>query len=232
MNYVGTELELFQHATNWKRYWTRHARPFVRGRVLDVGCGLGSNAGRLRTDQVTHYTFLEPDAGLLAQARLQTPDTDNAAFIHGDIGSVGGPFETILYTDVLEHIRDDRAELEHASTKLIAGGHLIVLAPAFPFLYSPFDRAIGHHRRYTRRMLEAIAPAGMRNVRFCYLDCAGCLLSLGNRLLTRSAAPTAGQIAFWDRCIVPLSTFADPLVGRSFGRSILMVWQKPDDHAT
>ena len=43
MNYVGTELELFQYAVHWKGYWSSNARPFVAGRVLNVGCGFGVN---------------------------------------------------------------------------------------------------------------------------------------------------------------------------------------------
>ncbi len=58
-------------------------------------------------------------------------------------------FDIIYYIDVLEHIEDDAAELRAASRLLARGGRLVVLAPAFPCLYSRFDRSIGHFRRYT-----------------------------------------------------------------------------------
>lgn len=233
MGYVGQELELFRKARNWKLYWTRRVGPHVSGRVLDVGCGLGANAELLWTSKVSHYTFLEPDADLLNEARNACPAgrSSGASFVHGDSTAVSGPYDTILYADVLEHIAADKQELSRAVALLAPGGQLIVLAPAFASLYSPFDRAIGHHRRYTRRTLAAIAPDTLRSVRSEYLDGLGCILSLGNRFISRREVPTEAQIAFWDRWIIPLSERIDLIIGRSFGRSVMMVWQKPHSHA-
>ena len=69
-------------------------------------------------------------------------------------------FDAVLYIDVLEHIEDDRGELERATRLLREGGYLIVLSPAHQWLFSPFDEAIGHFRRYDRRSLGALQPAG------------------------------------------------------------------------
>ena len=57
--------------------------------------------------------------------------------------------DTILYIDVMEHIAGDRQEMADAAARLRPGGHLIVLSPAHQWLFSPFDEAIGHYRRYT-----------------------------------------------------------------------------------
>ncbi len=138
-------------------------------------------------------------------------------------------FDTVLYIDVLEHIDDDRGELERASKLLRRGGHLLVLAPAHPFLFTPFDRAIGHFRRYTRRGLRTLTPAGLRLVRLAYLDSVGMLASLGNRLLLRSAEPSPRQIAFWDRVLVRISTVLDPILGYTVGKSVLAVWRKEEE---
>lgn len=230
MNYVGTELELFREAVRWKGYWSIVAKPFVRGSVLDVGCGLGVNADHLWNDQITAYTFLEPDAALLAQV----PENVKAAaavrheFIHGTTRDLEGrSFDTILYIDVLEHISDSKEELLRATELLSPGGHLIILVPAFQILFNPFDTAIGHHRRYDRTLLNAELPAGLVQIHMRYLDSAGFLLSLGNKLLLRKGSPTGGQIRFWDRTIVPISQVTDKLVGHQFGRSLLSISREP-----
>jgi 2-polyprenyl-3-methyl-5-hydroxy-6-metoxy-1,4-benzoquinol methylase len=57
-------------------------------------------------------------------------------------------FDTALYIDVLEHIRDDQTEVARVGRHLTPGGHLVVLAPAHQALYTLFDAAIGHFRRY------------------------------------------------------------------------------------
>ena len=50
--------------------------------------------------------------------------------------------------------------------------------------------------------------------------------SMGNRWVLGSAQPTRGQIAVWDRLMVRLSRWADPLLGYSLGKSVLAVWEK------
>jgi len=99
-----------------------------------------------------------------------------------------------------------------------------VLAPAHAFLYTPFDCAIGHFRRYTTGTLRAIAPAGLRERKLVYLDSFGALALLGNRLLLRSALPTERQILTWDRFLVPGSRWLDPLLRHKAGKSVLGVW--------
>src|SRR5262249_19702357 len=94
------------------------------------------------------------------------------------------------------------------------------------WLFTPFDAAIGHFRRYAKGTLRAAAPAGLPLVRLAYLDAAGMLASLGNRLVLRSAVPTPAQIAVWDRFLVPFSRWIDPMVGYSIGKSVLAVGTK------
>jgi SAM-dependent methyltransferase len=140
----------------------------------------------------------------------------------------GDRFDTILYMDVLEHIDDDRAELARAAEKLQEGGCLIVLAPAHLWLFTAFDEGIGHFRRYTKHTLKAVAPDGLALARLAYLDSIGMLASLGNKFVLKSAMPSPGQIAVWDRLMVPLSRLVDPFFGYSLGKSVLAVWRKPN----
>jgi SAM-dependent methyltransferase len=134
-------------------------------------------------------------------------------------------FDAILYMDVLEHIEADRAELAGAAGHLKPNGVLAILAPALPRLFTPFDAAIGHYRRYTRESLRSIAPRGLHETKCIYLDSAGFLASLGNKLFLRSPIPSKAQIRFWDRFMVPISEVADRALGYAFGRSILVIWR-------
>jgi protein-L-isoaspartate O-methyltransferase len=42
-SYIGSELELFAAATNWKAYFASVLAPFIGARVLEIGAGIGSN---------------------------------------------------------------------------------------------------------------------------------------------------------------------------------------------
>jgi hypothetical protein len=127
---------------------------------------------------------------------------------------------------VLEHIADDRAEMEKAASRVADGGCLIVLAPAHQFLFSPFDAAIGHHRRYGGAALQRLAPPECRLVFSRMIDSAGFFASLANRLLLRSANPTPAQVQIWDRALVPISRELDGYLGYRFGKSILAMWRR------
>jgi SAM-dependent methyltransferase len=229
--YPGSELSLFARATNWKGYVARHLRPYVSGRVLDVGAGIGGNIQTLFSQAVQEWVALEPDPSLAASISAGVESgtfPDLCRVVNGTIETipVGAGFDTILYMDVLEHIADDRSEVRQAALRLAPAGRLAVLAPAHPFLFSPFDAAIGHHRRYTAATLRALTPPGLR-LQICQtLDSIGFFASLANRLLLRSAHPTAAQIGFWDGVLVPLSRLVDPLTGFNVGKSVLVVWSR------
>jgi hypothetical protein len=101
-----------------------------------------------------------------------------------------------------------------------------VLAPAHQALYSPFDQALGHYRRYSRSSLLQAAPPSLELVSTYYLDAVGVLASTANRLLLRASEPTVGQIRFWDRVLIPLSRVIDPILGFRVGKSVVAIWSR------
>ena len=222
--YAGSELSIFEKAIHWKRYWSSLVAPYIRGDVLEVGAGIGANTQTLVRFPHETYTSLEPDARLAAQIQITGPRHRKMA---GTLRDVAQLFDTILYIDVLEHIEDDRAEMEVAAAHLKPGGHVVVLSPAHASLYTPFDKAIGHFRRYSKKSLAAAASqTELRPVKLLYLDSVGMLASGANRLLLSQAMPTERQILTWDRLMVPVSRVLDPLLGYTVGKSILGVWKR------
>lgn len=230
--YIGSELELFAAAVNWKKYLKAELSPYLGESVLEAGAGLGGTTTFLCDVAARRWLCLEPDTAMAAEliskiGRGTLPGTCET--VNGTIAdlSAGDFFDTILYIDVLEHIRDDSGELRRAAARLRPAGRLIVLSPAHQGLFSEFDRKIGHFRRYSKDSLQALKPEGLRTLRLDYLDSAGLLASWANRLLLRQAMPTPAQVAVWDRLLVPASRLLDPLLGRRLGKSVLAVWEKP-----
>jgi SAM-dependent methyltransferase len=218
--YVGSELTLFERARNWKQYWRAQIAPFIKGDVLEVGAGIGANTRLLTELPHKSWTCLEPDASLAKEITKQK-------VIVGTLAEVANSFDTIVYIDVLEHIQDDAIEMSRAARHLKPGGHLIVLSPAHQFLFAPFDKAVGHFRRYSKDSLrEAAAQAPLREIKMTYLDSVGLLASCANRLLLKQSMPTEGQILTWDRLMIPASRVLDPITGGCVGKSIIGVWTR------
>lgn len=230
--YVGEELDLFQHAVNWKAYFHSRLAPHIRGEVLELGAGIGGTTRTLCDGNQASWLCAEPDGGMaerLRAAAREDPFPVEPEVLTGGVADLepGRLFDSVLYIDVLEHIEDDRGELERVKLHLKPGGKLIVLSPAFQFLFSPFDAAVGHHRRYTARTLAAVMPSDLERVRLFYLDSVGMLTSLVNRFLLKQGTPGLDQIRLWDRVIVRVSRFVDPLTFYSFGRSVIGIYRRP-----
>jgi SAM-dependent methyltransferase len=229
--YVGSELDLFAAADTWKSYVRRQVEPYLGRKVLEVGAGHGGTTRVLCGGQAARWVCLEPDPALADRLSASIDAgvlPECCQTLVGTLGDIGEQdrFDTLLYMDVLEHLEDDHGELARAADVLRTGGHLVVLAPAHQWLFSPFDESIGHYRRYTKHTLRAAAPDGLTLVKLDYLDSVGLLASLGNRLVLRSSMPNPRQIAVWDRLMVPLSRLVDPSLGHTLGKSVLAVWVK------
>jgi hypothetical protein len=229
--YHGTELDLFSKALNWKRYWSSRLRPFIQGSVIEVGAALGNSTKYLCQNCQSRWLCLDPDPRFAAYLAKRIAQGDLPPCCEARCGTLADvtaeeTADAIVYIDVLEHIERDEDEMRMATAHLQPGGRIIVLSPAFNWLYSPFDKALGHHRRYAPKDARRLTIPQLELQQVFFLDSIGLIASLANRLLLRAAAPSARQIRFWDRVMVTLSTHSDRLLGRMFGRSIVMIWQK------
>ena len=149
MDYIGNELEIFDNATNWKEYWFSAISRHLNGKVLEVGAGLGSNTMLLNNhSKVTSITCLEPDRKLYAQLKAKSEQLSKVEVVINDTIQVveKEKYDTIIYIDVLEHIDDVKSEVASMKRCLSKEGKIIILVPAYQYLFSDFDRAIGHFR--------------------------------------------------------------------------------------
>jgi hypothetical protein len=119
--------------------------------LVDVGAGAGLLGDYLVRDRPEgRYAFVEPITSLrdaLASAHGASADlTDAASF---------GNASAVTLLDVLEHQHDDRAFLAALVAKMAPGSSLLLTVPAMPRLWSGWDVALGHERRYTKPTLRS-----------------------------------------------------------------------------
>jgi SAM-dependent methyltransferase len=131
-------------------------------RVLEVGCGTG-NVLRMLEAVCTRGTVvgMDQEEEGLKYARARTTCT----LIQGDVRTTtfDRPFDIVGLFDVLEHIPEDAQVLRDLRTVLTDHGVLLLTVPAHPSLWSYFDVASHHQRRYTATELrEKLETAGYR----------------------------------------------------------------------
>lgn len=141
----------------------RRVAPPSHARILEIGCGTGSNIELLKA--FGNVEAIEPDeaARQLAAARSGVPVIGG---LLPDVPLEDGAYDLIVLLDVLEHIPDDRGALMALHSKLKAGGKLFLTVPAFEWLWSAHDVAHHHQRRYTAARLRTVIEASGYRIRY------------------------------------------------------------------
>lgn len=135
--------------------------PRRRLRILEVGCGTGSNIEMLRT--FGDVDAIEPDDGARALAAARTGAAIQGGYLPDGVTLADGHYDLIVLLDVLEHIPGDQEALTALRAKLAPGGKLFVTVPAMPWLWSAHDVAHHHQRRYTPKALaDVFTRSGFR----------------------------------------------------------------------
>lgn len=183
-------------------YWWNKVRfDFVRRNILshksitdstllDVGCGTGSFLSWLKRDpNFSDYTLIGVDASQQAcdYATAKKMRALLYDFSHPLFEIIQEEISLITMLDVLEHIPNSVDVLKNIRGTASQGAMLIVLVPAFEFLWSPWDDELGHCRRYTKTsLLNEIQQAGWRPVACQYLFGAMLLPALVRNALIKA----------------------------------------------
>ena len=220
------ELEFFDAAKNWRRYQFENILKYINSSVLDVGPGTGNNIQYYK-DKASQITLLEINKNLANSLKLKFDDHKKITVLNTDIHSQEKKFDTILYMDVLEHIKDDEKEINKALKQLNSRGNLIFFVPAYQFLYSDFDKAIGHIKRYNKKFfLSFKKDENITIIELKYIDSIGFFIAVLNKLFNKDNKESIGLgVKIWDKLIF-LSKIMDLIFLNKFGKSLFCIMKK------
>lgn len=120
--------------------------------VVDFGCGTGGFLYKL-CQRFTFKSSLGIDVSSKAIHQALKYGLNYQHVHSGDYSPVKGK-SLIFLMDTLEHIKDDRNCLSGLMDSMSAGGLLLISVPAMPSLFSEWDDALGHFRRYSKGSLR------------------------------------------------------------------------------
>jgi 2-polyprenyl-3-methyl-5-hydroxy-6-metoxy-1,4-benzoquinol methylase len=134
-------------------------RTFMTG--LDIGCGHGAVQRQLAA-----HTAWRADGCDLNQAALSLHSGNVGRVLFYDTNDRRAEFrekyDFLVLFDVIEHIEKTTPFIEAAAYHLKPGGYVFVNVPACQRLYSRYDTAAGHYRRYDKKLLHAhLTEAGL-----------------------------------------------------------------------
>lgn len=206
-------------------------RSHIGGHVLEVGCGCGvATPAIARLPSVYRVTAVDILPHFIeANGAKALPKT---TFACQDFTALpDNAYDSVVCTNVLEHLQDDAGAAKHLYRILKPGGTLAFLVPAHPKLYTVYDHEAGHYRRYRKSEAEALMrSAGFRVddlFSFNALGAAGWYVSF-NVLQRGKVMPERSR--FLARCfqryVQPVGEVVESVVRPPFGLSVIALCTK------
>lgn len=220
--------------SNYNRWQYEQIQPHVGTNVLEIGCGLGNMTQYLLCD-ARYLLSVDIKKEAVTYIKERIPKRKNFHVACLDIFTKGLRqyahilFDTIVLSNVLEHIEDDLSAMRCCYDILHhTQGKLLLLVPAHRWLYGTIDKEVGHYRRYEKNDIRILAEkshfAILDLYEFNMLGALGwyinyCVLK---RKHTNNEEETP-QIGLYDRLLVPPGRWIESKIKPIFGISYIAI---------
>lgn len=235
LKYGTDTLEVISEANHFNRWMYETIKPHCSGEILEIGSGIGNisqffihDGAKISLSDIENSYFprLKESFGnypnLQAMYRLDFSDKK----LEENHPELLEKFDTIFALNVVEHIPDHLQAMKNAMKMLKPGGKVVILVPAFQWLYNGFDEQLDHQRRYTHRSLrQLIEGAGFKVVHHQYFNFVAILGWFVSGTILRKRIIPGGQMRFYN-AMVPVWKVIDFFTQRLAGVSVIQVGKK------
>jgi SAM-dependent methyltransferase len=233
-DHAGAEtLELLAEAPQYNRWQFDVVAPFLGKRILEVGAGIGNMSEQFLEGRPELLVATDTDA--YYRSRLEERFAGSSVVTVESLSmpdpSAGPRFakyrlDTVIATNVVEHIEDDLGTVRTMRSLLAPGGRAVILVPALQSIYGEMDRELGHYRRYGRARLRLLMErAGLRIERIDWFNRAGVFGWWFNGRVRRVGRIPLDQLRTFDR-LVPMLRL-ERFLPLPFGQSLIAVGRAP-----
>ena len=228
-------LELFSEAHAFNRWMFGTVAPYCKGRILEIGSGIGNlSAYFLQLYEQVVLSDVKP-AYCKGLERAFGHDPRLRGVYLLDLGSpnaadsmpeLAGQFDTVVALNVVEHIADHEQAIRNGRQMLRIGGQMIILVPAYRWLFNGMDTELGHFRRYSRkRLVRLLSSQGLEVVHTRYFNAMAISGWWISGSLLRRRKLKRGAVRLYN-ALVPLMRLVDWLTGHRMGLSVIAVARK------
>lgn len=228
-------LDVVAGADRLNRWMYETIKPYSSGRVLEIGSGIGNISAYYLSDgfEITLSDIRENYCSILRE-KFSTQKTLRSV-VHLDLVApdfssrykdLVGSFNTVFALNVVEHIEDDQLAIKNAKLLLAPGGNLIILVPAYQWLYNRFDKELFHFRRYSRSKLNSLfKKENLHILTSFHFNAAGIAGWYVSGKLQKNKTIPKGQMGLYNK-LVPVFRLIDRVLFRRIGLSVITVAKK------
>lgn len=173
---MEVQLDSLSTAIGFNRWMFSQYEDYIRwGNIWEIGSGVGNMSNFLLPAKFAclseyddnYRSRLSKRLAHHSNVKIEPVDLNNLDVEHFKKYA----FDTIISTNVLEHIENDGKAIRDITSTMHIDSVLITLVPAHPFLYGSLDEKIGHYRRYTKKSLRNILERnGQKVLRIKYFN--------------------------------------------------------------
>ncbi len=223
-------LSILEKADAYHRWVFEKIRGWLGERVLEVGCGTGNLTGLLLGERKVIASDLNPNYLQTVRDRFRN-QTNLTGIFHWDLEQtppqdLKASIDTIVASNVLEHLREDDAVVKKFYDLLPLEGKVVVVVPALKVLYNSLDRGLGHFRRYNKG--ELMLKLKRNRFTICHLTYFNMFGIFGwflnGTILQRRVLPEK-QVRIFNN-LVPAFIEIEKIVPTFVGQSLIIVGEK------
>lgn len=221
-------LENLAVAKNYRNWCVSLAISIAGSKPFELGSGLGHYAEEIVSSKdfkIDRMTLSEIDkTSLIALKRKFLSDRRIDVINLGDRETpIENDHTSFLSWNVLEHIEDDVSAMRIATQVCAPGSNVMIFVPAYRFLYSHFDKEIGHHRRYTKReLINKATLAGFHDIQVRSFNFGGFFYWFFVVKLLRRTPKESLTLKLLDRFFVPIARNLESRTVVPAGQSLVL----------
>jgi 2-polyprenyl-3-methyl-5-hydroxy-6-metoxy-1,4-benzoquinol methylase len=228
-------LDAFSRADRFNRWQFSALNRSVKGQILEIGSGTG-NISELLLKNHSHVSLSDLRSEYCDL--LETKFDNNPHFkgvyqldlsidnFDSKYPELLAKFDTVIASNVIEHITPDTLAVRNATALLRNGGRLIILVPAGQWLYNSLDKELGHYKRYSKFKLKSLLESAglvVRDTR--YFNAAAILGWWISGKVLREKTVSVSKMNLYNR-LTPLFKITDWFIAPFVGISVISVGVK------
>jgi len=222
---------LSKDANNYNNELYKLVKPHVGKDILEVGCSIGNITKLLikKNNRIAGIDVVKDSIRIIKKNFVKRKnfeahvmDASNSKIL----SMFNHKFDTIICMNVLEHIKGDNKTLRNFHKLLDKRGLVILICPAFQFLYGSVDASDKHYRRYTARGLKVmVEKAGFRIIDLHYINFPGMFGWYINGKILKKKMVDSNSLKLYDK-VIPIFFGIENIIHPPMGLSVFCVAEK------